>query len=163
MSEIWKDIPNYEGKYQVSNLGNVRALNYHRENRVKLIIPHKDKHGYLRLGLYKNGKLKNYQVHRLVMLAFVRDSNLTVNHKDENKQNNKLENLEYMTNKDNVRYSQAFKIYGVHLKTGEKIYFNSTKEVINYGFDQHCVRRVLKGEYKQTKGYKFYYEKERLL
>lgn len=158
MIEEWRDIPSYEGKYQVSNLGNVRALNYHRQKITKLIIAHKDKNGYLRVGLYRNGKIKNYQVHRLVMSAFVEKSNLTVNHKDEDKQNNKLDNLEYMTNKENVRYSQAFEIVGVNIETGEKIYFNSTRDVKNYGFSQRCVRRVLAGEYKQTKGYTFYYK-----
>lgn len=157
MIEIWKDIPNYEGKYQVSNLGNVRALNFHRGHKIKMLSQVEDKDGYLKVNLYKNSKLKNFRVHRLVMLAFTGESKLTVNHKDKNKQNNKLENLEYMTYKDNVRYSQAFKIVGVNITTGEKIYFNSTKEVNNHGFSQRCVRRVLNGEYSQTKGYKFYY------
>lgn len=157
MREIWKDILNYEGKYQVSNLGNVRALNYHRENKTRLLIPKVDKYGYLVVALYKNKIRKNYLVHRLVMSAFVGKSNLTVNHKDENKQNNKLENLEYMTTKDNVRYSQAIPIKAINTETGEELYFKSIKSVKEKGFSQGNVWNCLNGKYKQTKGYKFHY------
>lgn len=104
MVEIWKDIPSYEGKYQASNFGNIKSLNFHREN-------------------------------------------------------NKLENLEYTTIKENVRYSQAFKVIGENIENGKKIYFNSTREVNKFGFSQRCVCRALNGEQKQTKGYKFYYLK----
>lgn len=159
MVEIWRDIPNYEGKYQVSNFGNIKSLNFHRENKSNLLKTQIDKYGYLRVNLYKNGKMRNCQVHRLVMLAFKEESNLTINHKDENKLNNKLENLEYITVKENVRYSQAFKIIGENIENSKKVYFNSTREVNNFGFSQRCVRRVLNGEQKQTKGYKFYYLK----
>lgn len=159
MVEIWKDIPSYEGKYQASNFGNIKSLNFHRENRNGLLKTQIDKYGYLRVNLYQNGKMRNYQVHRLVMLTFKGESNLTINHKDENKLNNKLENLEYTTIKENVRYSQAFKVIGENIENGKKIYFNSTREVNKFGFSQRCVCRALNGEQKQTKGYKFYYLK----
>lgn len=162
--EIWRDIPNFENKYQVSNLGNIRALNYHRENKIKILKQRVDKYGYKRVGLYQKGKYINFAVHRLVMNAFVGKSDLTVNHIDEDKTNNRLENLEYMTIKENVRYSQAHKIVAINIKTGDKIYFNSTKEANGRGFNQRSVIRVLKGEYSQHKGYTFKYlnDKEKL-
>ena len=69
--EKWKDIKKYEGKYQVSNLGNVRSLNYHRENKIKRLKKSNDKAGYLVVGLCKNGKMRTYKVHRLVAEAFI--------------------------------------------------------------------------------------------
>lgn len=154
-NEVWKDIPSYEGLYQVSNLGNVKSLNFHRENKECILKTHKNRCGYLEVRLYKKGTSKVYSIHRLVMLAFVGESNLTVNHKDENKENNRLCNLEYMTKKENVRYSQAFKIMGVNIVTGEKIYFNSITETNIHGFSQPQISKVLNGKYKQHKGYKW--------
>lgn len=155
--EVWKDIPSYEGLYQVSNLGNVKSLNKYHHKREQILKPKKDKYGYLCVRLSKNGELKDFTIHRLVMLSFVGESNLTVNHKDENKKNNRLDNLEYMSNKDNVRYSQAHKIKAINIDTGDIIYFNSTKETNLYGFQQANVLRVLKGQYKQHKGYIWQY------
>ncbi len=164
VKEIWRDIPNFENKYQVSNLGNISALNYHKENKIKILKQRVDKYGYKRIGLYQNGKYINFAVHRLVINAFVGKSDLTVNHIDEDKTNNRLENLEYMTIKENVRYSQARKFVGININTGEKFYFNSTREVEEKGFNQRSTIRVLKGEYLQHKGYTFKYlwEKEKL-
>ena len=155
--EVWKDIPGYENKYQVSNYGNVKSLNYHRERKEKILKPKKDKYGYLCVGLLKNNKTRWFTIHRLVMLVFIGESKLTVNHKDENKENNRLDNLEYMTSKDNVRYSQAHKIKAINIDTGDIIYFNSTRETNLYGFQQANVSRALKGQYKQHKGYIWQY------
>lgn len=91
----------------MSNLGNIRALNYHRENKIKILKQRTTKDGYKRVGLYKNGKYLNFNVHRLVMLAFVEKSDLTVNHIDEDKTNNRLENLEYMTIKENIHNTKV--------------------------------------------------------
>lgn len=153
MQELWKPIKNYEGLYEISNLGNVKALNFHREKKEKLLKPKIDKYGYLCVRLSKNGKLKDFSIHRLVANAFIGESDLTVNHKDKNKQNNNIKNLEYMTNKDNVRYSQATKIKATNIKTKKILYFNSQKEVNDYGFQQGNVWKCLHGINKQHKGY----------
>ena len=58
MKEIWKDIKGYEGKYQISNKGNIRSLNYRRTGKTKILQPGKDKDGYLLIGLRKDGKKK---------------------------------------------------------------------------------------------------------
>ena len=107
MEEIWRDIKGYEGKYQVSNLGRVKSLkDSHGNYREKILsgFPHKD--GYLLVNLYKNSKKKPYYIHRLVALHFIDNSNnyKEINHKDENKTNNKVSNLEWCTRKYNNKY-----------------------------------------------------------
>ena len=112
--EIWKDIKGYEGKYQISNLGNVRALDYYaktyrgkRLKRAKQVAITDNGAGYKIASLNKENKRKNFYIHRLVAEAFLENPNKFphVNHKDYNKANNTLENLEWITIKENVRYS----------------------------------------------------------
>lgn len=69
--EEWRDIKGYEGKYQVSNLLNVRSLNYHRENRIKNMVTKVKKGGYLEIGLRKDGTKKFFLVHRLAGIVFL--------------------------------------------------------------------------------------------
>ena len=105
MKEVWKDIQGYEGKYQVSNLGNVKSVNYHRTKKERILTPHKIS-GYLIVKLYKNGIQKNFLIHRLVSQAFIENpENLPeVNHIDENKLNNRVDNLEFCDRKYNNNY-----------------------------------------------------------
>lgn len=105
MIEIWKDILGYEGLYQVSNLGNVRSLNYRRSGKTKLLKQGTD-NGYKRVELSKNGKKKKYWVHRLVAISFISNPNnyKEVNHKDEDKSNNNVNNLEWCTREYNNNY-----------------------------------------------------------
>lgn len=121
MEEIWKDIYfiengieyDYRGKYQVSNLGNVRSLNYHKKGNIQVLKPRKDSGGYLQVCLCKNGKNKNCRVHRLVGYMFLENDSPTIktliNHKDENKKNNNVNNLEWCTPKYNAQYSNSGK------------------------------------------------------
>jgi len=108
--EIWKDIPGYEGLYQASNLGNIKSLifqcnfnnkKYHREKILKQKIT-KDK--CKRVELWKNGEHKTWLVHRLVGLTFLGEpkEKLTINHIDGNRLNNNLDNLEWLSLKDNI-------------------------------------------------------------
>ena len=89
MKEIWKDIPGFEGMYQVSTWGNVRG---HKG----ILKPYVNEKGYLKVGLFKNGKRYKKRVNRLVALTFIPNPhNLPqVNHKDGNNQNNSVTNLE---------------------------------------------------------------------
>ena len=104
--QIWKDIEGYEGLYQVSNTGKVRSMNYNKTGKVKRLKPAIDSDGYLRLGLYKDGKQRYYSVHRLVAMTFIPNPNNLpcVNHKDENKTNNCVDNLEWISHLDNMNY-----------------------------------------------------------
>lgn len=105
--QCWKDIPNYESKYQVSNTGKVRSLNYRgNTGKTKVLKQDTKDNGYKIIDLYKNGKRKDYLVHRLVALAFIPNTlNLPqVNHIDEDKTNNAVWNLEWCTPEYNLNY-----------------------------------------------------------
>jgi|SRR6478672_1134407 len=109
-NEIWKDIPGYEGLYQVSDMGQVRSLDRLKNHvggkiliRGRVLKPSKVK-GYHASGLTKDGVVKKCLHHRLVMLAFVGCSNLDVDHINAVKNDNRLENLRYCTKKENGEY-----------------------------------------------------------
>lgn len=103
MEEIWCPIKGYESMYEVSDQGRVRSLKFVNE---RILKPGRDKDGYLQVGLYKNGEGKKCKIHRLVAQAFIPNpQNLTeVNHRDENKTNNSVQNLEWCDRKYNNNY-----------------------------------------------------------
>lgn len=109
MEEVWKDIENYEGLYQVSNLGNVKRLISERVFAERLIGRIIDKDGYYRRTLCKNGKCKQVIEHRLVAKAFINNpfDKPAVNHINGIKKDNRVENLEWCTNKENTHHSIA--------------------------------------------------------
>ena len=106
MNEVFLDIPGYEKLYQISNFGNIKNIKTGR-----ILRPFKDKDGYLQVDLFKNGIKKRAVVHRLVAQSFI--PNLTnlpqVNHKDEDKTNNFVDNLEWCDNKYNINYGTRTK------------------------------------------------------
>lgn len=106
--EIWKDIEGYEGYYQVSNLGNVRSLNYRHHGGVHNLKQSVLPEGYLFVILWKNKATKMFYVHRLVGQAFLDNPHKypEVNHIDENKQNNSVKNLEWCSSQYNTNYSR---------------------------------------------------------
>lgn len=117
--EVWKDIAGYEGLYQVSNKGNVRSLDRKvnflhgtKISRGKLLKPGANAEGYLFVTLSKNNIVRPARINRLVASAFIPNpGNLpSVNHKDKNRKNNNVENLEWCTVEYNNRYSSAKKI-----------------------------------------------------
>lgn len=104
IKEEWLEIAGYDGKYQVSNLGRVKSL-FGKERILKSSISA----GYHQVVLCKNGKTKHHTIHRLVAETFIQnpDNLPQVNHKDENKENNCVENLEWCDPKYNINYGTA--------------------------------------------------------
>lgn len=104
--EIWKEISGYNGRYQVSSWGRVRNV-----ETGKLLKPYKNSKGYLKVGLKVHGKRvpDKHRVNRLVAKAFIENPNNLpqVNHKDGNKENNSVTNLEWITNSDNMKHAKA--------------------------------------------------------
>ena len=103
MEEIWCPIKGYESQYQVSDKGRVRSLKFGKE---RILKPGRDDGGYLLVSIWKNGEKKMCKVHRLVSQAFIPnpDNLPEVNHKDEDKTNNKVSNLEWCDRKYNQNY-----------------------------------------------------------
>lgn len=110
--EKWRDIPGYEGFYKVSSYGRVRSLDIEKSNhsggvwieKGRVLKPSTNRGGYNAVILVMYKKNKSHLVHRLVALAFLGKSNLEVNHKDKNTRNNNLENLEYVTKRENISH-----------------------------------------------------------
>lgn len=130
--EYWADIPDYEGRYQASTFGRVRSIDriVHMGNGIganviipgKILKPKLKSTGYFEVNLSVNGMAKSYRVHRLVAASFlpIIKGYTQVNHKDENRTNNRVENLEWCTPKYNSNY-------GTH---NEKIKMTSTSRVM---------------------------------
>lgn len=171
MKEIWKDIEEYEGIYQVSNLGRVK-----RVDTDSILKGFKITKGYVGVRLSKNGIVSNKRIHRLVAQAFIPnpESKPQVNHIDEDKTNNMISNLEWSTSKENINHgtrneragktmskSKSIPIIAINIKTGESTEFYGSNECARQvGLSQGNITSVLKGRYKQTGGYTFKYLNE---
>ena len=105
-NEIWKDIPGYEGLYQVSSLGRIKNVRKTLRDH-KLLIPKVNAYGYYYTNLSKEGILKTIRIHRVVAECFVENINnkKTVNHIDGNKLNNDSSNLEWLTSQENTQHA----------------------------------------------------------
>ncbi len=130
VKEIWKDIKNYEEKYQISNLGNIKSMNYDKTKREKLLKPNISNRGYKYINLCKNGKATKKYIHRLVAETFIPNFNNypVVNHKDNNTLNNNANNLEWCTQSYNVKYAY---------KCGRKGFWSG-----KFG-GEHCLSRAV--------------------
>ena len=163
--EVWKDIAGYEGLYQVSNLGRVKSLRNNKMRKEKILKVKKNTTGYLYLSLYKNNVGKNYLLHRLVAKTFLKNPNNypCINHKDENKENNNINNLEWCTYLYNSRYGTRTerivksRLISIYCLETDKCY-NSIKQASEeLNLDSSKIVKVLKGRQKQSKGYTFRY------
>ena len=169
MDEIWRDIKGYEGLYQISNKGRVKSL-YNGSERI--LKSHDNGAGYLNVILYKNTAFQSIYIHSLVAIAFVPnpDNLPEVNHKDENKKNNCVENLEWMTRRDNINYgtrnervgdSQSKPIFQ-YSKSGDFIRewksAHEAKRVL--GIDNSYIIKCCKGKYKSAYGFIWRYKEK---
>lgn len=107
--EEWRPIPGYEGLYEISNLGHARRIDGHRTRSGKYLRPATDGFGYYLFNLTKNNKKWTPKVHRLVAMVFLgpRPRGCVINHKDFDKSNNAVSNLEYITQKRNVEHTHT--------------------------------------------------------
>ena len=121
--EIWKDIQGFEGMYQVSNLGSIRSI---IKKPFLAMVLAKDKTGYLSVQFSVKGKKYRHRVHRLVALSFIDNvyGSPVINHKDGDKRNNRVNNLEWTTYRDNAVHAMRI---GLSPK-GEKSSLSKLKE-----------------------------------
>lgn len=105
INEQWRPVEGYEGLYEVSNLGRIKSLNYNHTGVEKVLKPKNNK-GYLRVDLRKDGKHKFFLVHRLVATAFLPNPEgfEQVNHINEDKTNNCVDNIEWCSRRYNNNY-----------------------------------------------------------
>ena len=153
--EEWRDIKGYEGKYKISSHGKVKSLKHKDE---KLLKPSYDKDGYKQVILCNNGKGKKWFIHRLVAIHFLPNPNNLpqVNHKDEDKANNVVENLEWCTCKYNINYGTAknkkAKSQGrqvLCITTGE-IFYSIRKAGRYYSISKSHISECCKGKAKSA-------------
>lgn len=170
-NEIWKDILGYEGKYQASNFGRVKSLNYRHTGKEKILLQYNSGRGYLQVEL----KGKKYLVHRLVWETFNGKipEGIEVNHIDENPLNNKLENLNLLSHTNNINWGTRTKRVSEKTTNGK-----CSKKVLQYnlegdfikeypsiieverqlGFLNSNIVQCCKGNYKQAYGYIWKYK-----
>lgn len=157
-TETWKPIADYVGLYEVSNKGRVRNLKTGR-----ILKPKNNRRGYLFVGLHKNGAVKNRYIHRLVAQAFIPNPNKLpeVNHKDEIRTNNKLDNLEWISHRDNSNYgkrneriskSKSKAIVQFDLSTGLiiKTYSSTITATRVTGINYDTISKAARGIYKSA-------------
>ena len=167
--EEWRDIKGYEGLYQVSNTGKVKSLNYSKTGKEGILKSCKNSAGYLILELFKNGIGKCHAIHRLVAEAFIPniDNLPCINHKDENKENNYVENLEWITYKENAnhgtrneRMAEKLKkpIFSISKESGLITYWASISEASKQtGINLSSISACCRGKRKSAGGFYWHY------
>lgn len=180
--ENWKDVTGYEGLYQVSDQGNVRSLNWRGSKGTKNLWLKPHNKGYLQVELAKNGVRKTFTVHRLVANAFVPnpDKLPVINHIDEDKQNNRAENLEWCTHKRNMEaFYENHPLANAHTRVprfgkhkcrlmrrivqktidGEevKVWDNSRQIFLETGMSDWSISECCRGNRKTAYGFKWQY------
>lgn len=167
--EEWRPIQEYEGLYEVSDWGRVKSAK-------KILKPHQNKKGYFLVGLYKNAKMTMKRIHRLVAENFIPNpQNLPqVNHKDEDKANNCVENLEWCSNEYNSNYgTRLYRIHKSNLNNPKlsktvyqytldgklvAIWVSASEAARQLGYSQSCITDCCNNKRKTHKGFKWSYE-----
>lgn len=124
MEEVWKDVPEYEGLYMISNLGNVLSkVPNNGKPKKKIMKQSICSSGYMKVVLSKNGNHKQHMIHRLVAKAFIPnpENKETVNHIDGNKKNNCVDNLEWNTYSENLKHAYKNGLNSWNPRKGERM------------------------------------------
>ena len=167
IEEIWRPIEGYEGLYEVSNTGRVRSLDMYvkcgygsyRLRKGKVLSPVIKDNGYLQVGLYYNGKYKMFLVHRLVAQAFIEnfDNLPEVNHLDEDKSNNSVDNLEWCDRSYNLKYGTV-RIRSINTKI-KKGYVN--EENVGLSKEEYKKKYYQENKDKICDNMRIYYQENR--
>ena len=188
--EFWQDIPEYEGLYQVSTYGRIKSVDRivkHNNakgfviRKGKILSPHKTPEGYMFCGLCKEGKVAHKKIHRMVAITFLpipqfildafhsnETKRIEVNHKDENKENNAIDNLEWCTSRYNANYGNHIrKIVEKHSmpiistsKSGTIREYSSAAEAERItGINTANINACCKNRRKTAGGYYWQYKK----
>lgn len=163
MTELWRDIPGYEGHYQVSNHGNVRSTPgkvtyspFHgfRKWKCRVLKPKNRLGRDYHVTLWRDGKPKSFYIHRLVGLAFIPNpyNKPTINHKDGDPHNNHVSNLEWATYKENNDHAVANGLINTSMRVTAYDAINDAKLVFQslskagayFGVSRHTIRRYIK-------------------
>lgn len=162
----------YKGMYQVSNLGRVRSLDridsrgFHHRGRI--LTTGIDRTGYPNIHLSKKSNSRTVRVHRLVALTFIPnpDNKPQVNHKDEKRDNNNVDNLEWVTAKENINYgsrttrtskSKSKRIKVIYQDDTYEFWDSATEFEKSFGIGRGCINNVLGGRAKSSYGMRFEY------
>lgn len=168
MKEIWKDVKGYDGIYQVSNLGRVKSLergvqyigsngkSCWRINRERILKSPIASHGYPNIGLRFEGNVKVVCVHRLVADAFLPnpDNKETVNHKNGDKTNNNVNNLEWATNAENLQHAIDKKLRVINrpvigtIGNTSYVFRNAQEASKELGYERGAVGKAISGGYR---------------
>ena len=182
MKEIWKDVVGFENLYQVSNLGNIKALPKHGRKSVNM--KHCIKHGYCTVSFSKNGKSTTLYVHRVVAQAFLQNAEgkPEVNHIDGNKLNNAIDNLEWVTISQNQKHAIKLGLRKPSPMTGRTgklfptarpiLQFNKNGSLIRewdcisdaarfLGCNPSCICECLNGKNRTSYGYIWKYKRSK--
>ena len=169
MREEWRDIKGFEGKYMVSNLGIVKSLNYNNTGKEGIMKPQDNGYGYLFVQLSKDGKVKQPLVHVLVATPFLPnpDNLPEVNHKDENKYNNCVQNLEWCSKLYNINYGTGIKrraekrskpVFSVNKESGLIMWWQSAREAERCtGISNGNIIKCCQGKAKSAGGHIWFY------
>jgi uncharacterized OB-fold protein len=161
---VWWAVPGYEGYYEVSSGGQVRALArvlhglfYRGQQRVlpgRLLSPRPNRYGYFQVSLSRDGKVSTFTLHRLVATAFIENPRQLpqINHKNNDKHDNRVENLEWVTAAKNMEHSFGLPVLCEN--TGA-VYASPRSAAQALGLSVHAVRNCLRGAQKQSRGYSF--------
>lgn len=178
VGDVWGDVIGYEGKYQVNTKGEIRSLNYGRMNKICLLKPYLGNRGYLSVVLSKDNKTKIKMVHKLVAEAFIpnEDSKPFIDHINNIKTDNRVENLRWVTHKENMRNPLTRKRFSesakkrpisenalknwqrrIYCKELNKTFDSITQASKELNIPIACICRVCSGNRPHTRGYHFEY------
>lgn len=178
VGDVWRDVIGYEGKYQVNTKGEIRSLNYGRMNKICLLKPYLGNRGYLSVVLSKGNKTKIKMVHKLVAESFIPngDNKPFIDHINNIKTDNRVENLRWVTHKENMRNPLTRKRFSesakkrpisentlknwqrrIYCKELNKTFDSITQASKELNIPISCICRVCSGNRPHTRGYHFEY------